>query len=357
MASFDLMNETDVRETIVRPLLHRLGYEQGTQANIKTEQTFRYAKTFLGRKKPDKDPGIAGRADYILEVASYGRWVVEAKPPNEKIDRDAIEQAHTYAAHPEVAAIFFLVTNGRSFRLYRTSSLESPLLSWEFDETEEIFLALGNLVGPEAIKRKVKLLEPDAGKPLGKGIPSVVQIIGGFVRYEDHFASSPLLSVDIVNGLELPVTGGSVTRDETGRLWGRVNIAKAAAMFRELNELLERDDDYEFFASDEFISTDRQNPTIFVNFIDTEVSAGALISVPAVGKVPLPFGFRMTAETKATGFVEEDTFKGTMELTYEFYFSAISPALRAMLRTHVGDIPARATASGGGCFEVKLHIT
>ena len=32
---FDSMNETDVREIIVRPLLARLGYAHGTQANIR----------------------------------------------------------------------------------------------------------------------------------------------------------------------------------------------------------------------------------------------------------------------------------------------------------------------------------
>jgi hypothetical protein len=30
-------DEADVREIIVRPLLHELGYRQGTQANIRTE--------------------------------------------------------------------------------------------------------------------------------------------------------------------------------------------------------------------------------------------------------------------------------------------------------------------------------
>jgi len=116
--NLDAMNETDVREIIVRPLLHELGYRQGTEATIKTEISFRYGKAFLGRKKPDTDPDLAelrGRADYICEVISYGRWVVEAKAPGEAFTIDDAQQAHTYAAHPEVAAIFYLVTNGREF--------------------------------------------------------------------------------------------------------------------------------------------------------------------------------------------------------------------------------------------------
>jgi Type I restriction enzyme R protein N terminus (HSDR_N) len=94
---FSSMNETDVRETIVRPLIESLGYRHGTEANIRTEQTLRYGKTFLGRKNPKKDPDLVGRADYICEVISFGRWVVEVKSPAESITQDAVEQAHIFA--------------------------------------------------------------------------------------------------------------------------------------------------------------------------------------------------------------------------------------------------------------------
>ena len=48
---FASMNETDVREVIVRPLIESLGYRHGAEEYIRTEQTLRYAKAFLGRKK------------------------------------------------------------------------------------------------------------------------------------------------------------------------------------------------------------------------------------------------------------------------------------------------------------------
>src|ERR1019366_7057595 len=62
---FSSMNETDVREMIVRPLIESLGYRYGTEANIRTEQTLRYGMAFLGRKNPKRDPDLVGRADYI----------------------------------------------------------------------------------------------------------------------------------------------------------------------------------------------------------------------------------------------------------------------------------------------------
>jgi len=78
--SFDTMNQTDVREVIVRPLIERLGYRHGTDANIVTEKTLRYEKAFLGRKNPKKDPPLVGKADYICEVVSFGSWVIEDPP-------------------------------------------------------------------------------------------------------------------------------------------------------------------------------------------------------------------------------------------------------------------------------------
>jgi hypothetical protein len=107
MPDFASMNETDVREIVVRPLIERLGYRHGTDANIRTEQTLTYARSFLGRKNPKKDPPLVGRADYICEVISFGRWVVEVKAPGEELTRDVVDQAHSYAAHPEIAATFF----------------------------------------------------------------------------------------------------------------------------------------------------------------------------------------------------------------------------------------------------------
>lgn len=354
MPKFDEMNETDVREMIVRPLLRDLGYEHGTENNIRTEQTFRYAKTFLGRKKPNKDPDIVGRADYILDVIGVGRWVVEVKAPSEDITQDVVEQAFTYAAHPEVAALFFLVTNGRTFQLYRTSSLTAPLMAWTWDETEEVLLALANLVGPEAIRRKTKLLEPDTGKPLAKNVSSSVRIIGGHIRYEDHTSNCPALDIDMINGLELPVTGESVKRLADGRIHAIVNTAKSAPLLGNLSDLVGREDKYDFYTSDEYISTDPERPTIFQNLYQTSTPAGTPVSIPGMGKIPLMFSFQMTATTEAVGYVDGDLFKGTMQLSYEFRFSGMHPMVKTALEQQLGRFPETPTARGGGMFEVKL---
>ena len=351
---FDTMNETDVREIIVRPLLARLGYAHGTEANIRTEQSFRYGRAFLGRKSPGKDPDLVGRADYILEVTSYGRWVVEVKAPSEGLTRDVVEQAHTYAAHPEVAALFFLVTNGREFQLYRTSALTTPVMAWAYEDMDEMFLAFSNLISPETIKRKMTLLAADPGKPLGPGVASTARIIGGFVRYEDHVANHKLLGAELVNGLELPITGGEVKRGSDGRLHALLKLAKTAPLFNLMGDDPGREDDYDFYASDEYVSTDIAHPTIFQNLYDKYIAAGTPMPVPGLGTMPMPFGFRNVARTEAIGFIDGDTFKGTMQISYEVTFDTMPLHVRAALEQFAGPIPPRPSVQGGGVFEVKL---
>jgi len=89
--SFQNLNEADVREEILAPLIRRLGYRSGTEHNVIREQSLRYPRAFIGRKDSKKDPILRGVADYILEAGSAVRWVIEAKAPDVEIDIDTIE--------------------------------------------------------------------------------------------------------------------------------------------------------------------------------------------------------------------------------------------------------------------------
>lgn len=262
---FHSMNETDVREIVVRPLLERLGYRHGTEATIRTEVPLRYNNAFLGRKKPGRDPPLRGKADYICDAIPYGRWVVEVKNPNEDLTTEAKEQTHTYAAHPEIAAGFFMLTNGREFQLYRTSALAEPILSWTFEETEQKLLPLFNLVGPEALKKLAHLVRPDPGKPLGLNLGSSLRILGGTVWYDEHEATVTWLS-EAITGLSLSITGGRVARLDDGRIHARVEMANAAAVMRGLNAAMGIDDGYDFYSAAEYLSSEVNAPSIFQNF-------------------------------------------------------------------------------------------
>jgi hypothetical protein len=319
--NIETMNETDVREIIVRPLLGKLGYQQGTEANIRTETSFRYGQAFLGRKNPASDPAfkdLRGRADYICDVISYGRWVVEVKSPTETLTIDDAQQAHTYAAHPEVAALFYLVTNGRMFRLYRVSYPDTPLFEWRTEETESFFLALFNILSPDAIK-KVVHVPVDFGKPLGKGFASKLQIIGGTITYGRHTSSNPMFKEGVkqMEGASAGIVGVGVERDDAGQIVGTLQVAGPYSFWDEVNKAagieVQR-----FKTSDEYVSVDQSAPTIFQNFEKAVVPKGAAVQfLPGQPKFPLPFRMAMDVYTEAAGFLHGTEFRGTFGIVYE----------------------------------------
>src|ERR1700678_197189 len=149
---FGILNETDVREEIIAPLLRLLGYRTGTKNNIIRELSLKYPQQSMGRKKPEKDPPVRGKADYIVEVDSRIRWVIEAKDPNSTITDDEIEQAFTYAFHPEIRAIYFALCNGRELRVYTTNSVpgSAPMAVFRYEQFLGQPELIANVLGPEA---------------------------------------------------------------------------------------------------------------------------------------------------------------------------------------------------------------
>lgn len=352
--SFNTMNETDVRETIVRPLIERLGYRQGTDANIITEKILRYDKAFLGRKNPKKDPPLAGRADYICDVVYFGRWVAEAKAPTVPISQDDVDQAHTYASHPEIAATFFLVTNGRDFHLYETSKLLQPALRWNYEDEDEVFLRLLNVLSPDAFRRRAKLRLVDPGMPLGRGLASRLRVIGGMVTYEEHKGSHPFLQADSLNGMALPVVGGYVTRGDDRRIVGHLKMAKVASGPWDFNKMLGVSDEYDFYTASDYISTNAECPSIFQNWVNTDTPLGTRMSLPGLGSFNLSMEISSTAYTQAVGYVIGDRFVGVMSLELDFNLKLTSQ-LRTVLASRFGNIPETARITGSGRFEIELQ--
>ena len=323
---YSIMSETDVREVIVRPFIESLGYKFGTEAHIRTEVTLRYSKAYLGRKNPGKDRALEGRADYICEVVPYGRWVVEVKSPKSDLTIDDSEQAHTYATHPEIGAFFYLITNGKEWRLHRIGEVQKAILSWENDQTANILLVIENILGPSAFRNRAKHYEVDLAKPLARNLASTAEIKGGFATYSQSKSSDPRVNVALqkMNGLRAPVTGGSVYRLETGMIEASI---KMLSMHAGGDAMLKGNENgnLTFRSNDEFISTDRSSPTIFTNLVQIEYPEGS--EIPAFLGNPalrMPFNLSMAAFTQAVGFIEDDKFKGTFEVSY--LYEAIVPA-------------------------------
>lgn len=330
-ASFSGMNETDVREEIIRPFLHKLGYRRGTDNNIRTEQTLRYPRQFLGHKNEKTDPALRGRADYICDVIPYARWVVEAKSPGAELTDEDAEQAHSYAAHPEVRAFYSLLTNGRRFRLY-TILNSSPILDWTLDEMETRWVEISNMLCPEGIKRVAHLITPETGKPLAVGLKSVFEIVGGSVLNAEFVSNVPTVqeSLDRLRGMRSTVVGDRGIRDAQGIIEISLRVAGAFEQIDRLNRLAGLEV-YRFSTVDEFISIDADYPTIFQGMFRSVIPVGAKIGPPLFPtEMSLPFATKMWSFTQATGFIERERCRGTFVNQVQMEFDVAEP-MRALI--------------------------
>lgn len=352
MPDFDSMNETDVREAVVRPFLESLGYRHGTQATIRTEVPLRYDKAFLGRKKPAKDPAL-GRADYVCEAVGYGRWVVEVKSPNQAISQDDIDQAHTYSAHPEITALYFLVTNGRTYQLFMTGRLEKPLLEWTFEDIDDLHIQISAILEFDAIKKYAAKVTPDTGRPLAKGLPSAVRILGGEIEYLNHHSTHPFLQQDVIGDSVAPITEGSVSRIEDGRLRAKLRVMNASGEARRLNEKLGLDR-FEFVSPSSEISTDRASPSIFKNIQTGQIQEGEVIEAPGIGPMPCPFTISFEVFSEAIGFYDGDAFIGIVAFDYTFRFHKPVGLQHPMIANLLASVPPAGNMEGSGNFSVRF---
>jgi hypothetical protein len=310
------MNEDDVAGELVRPLCRALGYTQGgSKANLRSQIPLQYDKAFLGHRDAKKDPLLRGRPDFVCEVVSFTRWVVEAKSPSIELSLADSQQAHTYATHPEIAAEFYMLTNGRMFRLYRVGKPEEPILQWEKEQTADLFMALENILGPEAMIKRAQV-KIDVGKPLARGVASSVKIVSGDVVFTKNIASIPL-TVDM-DGLRNAVTGNFVSRREDGLISAEVELQSA---FAGLDQQQRAMGFYplHFNTSDEYISQDVDKPTILQNILRVGMKRGDAFpkTMFSPGGI-IPVDIDVVCFTEAVGFIDAPHFKGTFFVDYEY---------------------------------------
>lgn len=312
---FEQLNETDIREEVLAPLIRALGYRSGTIHNVIREQSLRYPRAFLGRKDVKKDPLLRGKADYILEAQGKVRWVIEAKAPDTEIDIDAIEQAWSYANHPEIRAVLFVLSNGKTLQIFQTNQAPNsgPIFSSTYEELIEKLTNIKNILGPEAILRDHPPVTPDLGKPLGPGLRSFVRIANGLIKYENN-----TLGLRVLNELQIGITEGAIERDEAEKMVVYVRTAAPSRSIQELNERLGLSS-FEMVSPDSIISTNPDKPTTFIYENTVILPAGEeLLDLNTWKNIVLPMNISCYAVAEAQGFLDGRKFAGKFKtrMTY-----------------------------------------
>ena len=268
MNAFTNGGEVDVREDLVAPLLKQLGYARNTKHNLLREMPLRYPQSSIGRKKKS-DPPLLGFADYVLEADGKVRWTVETKPP-EPIKTDDIEQAFSYARHPEVNGQYFVLCNGIEFVIYQTAHApaSAPLLCLPVEELQEKFVQVAAILSPDALLRDFPSIRVDFAPPLAPGMRSIGKVLKGFWVID---TCNPLIPPIV--GINIAIESGVIQRYDDLSVGIVLNTRAPFQQLQEVNEVLGFAQ-AELKSSSQVLSTLRSQPTVFEMDRDFHFPAG-----------------------------------------------------------------------------------
>lgn len=330
-------NETDIREEFAVPLLARLGYKKGTDADISREESIeiRYGRAFLGRKNPKKDPVLRGRIDYLLSIFGYTRVIVEVKAPNVDIGIDELEQALSYARHPEISASFYVVMNGNSMHIYdaRFSIETARLIVIETSDLDVLYDESKNIIGVDAIKRDFRAHKIDLGRGIGRSLRSEEQIRTGILKYQssrylvhtappdtqDQILQALQSQPNLLQGMQTAILGGTIRRTDQGSI---VAELKWNAPWGQLLDFWEakRLDQVRYVCLDKDISSHPDNPSAFDYYGNFSIEEGdEIFDISKFSTVQLGVASRCELSGSAIGYFDNRRFIGTFTTSMMMY--------------------------------------
>jgi hypothetical protein len=157
--------EDSVREEIITPILHDLGYSATGQNRIVRSKSLTHPFVYIGtiQRKINIIP------DYVLYVNNEPAIVLDAKAPNENINSGAnVEQAFSYAIHKEIRAWLYGLCNGRKLTIFSISDYE-PIADIDLVNIKDYWNEIERFLKPEYYERPYLAdFHPDLGMTMMK---------------------------------------------------------------------------------------------------------------------------------------------------------------------------------------------
>ncbi len=150
---FQLLNtgefkEDAVREEIIHPILKELGYSAGGLNRIVRSRSLSHPYVKIG----SQERPVTIIPDYLLLAANKPAWVLDAKAPGEAVTSGGhVEQAFSYATHPEIRSRYFALCNGREFALFEREGADVTLY-FQISEIAQHWDELYALLGPRSFQ-------------------------------------------------------------------------------------------------------------------------------------------------------------------------------------------------------------
>ena len=152
--------EDSVREELVLPIIKALGYNITGDSRVIRSKNLIHPYVALGSKQRK----VSIIPDYIFLSEGEPYWVLDAKAPVEDVTKSKhVEQAYSYAIHPEILAELFALCNGKEFALYNVKQFD-PIMHFPLSEIHLHWELLLRILHPD-IKANPEVIEfiPDYG--------------------------------------------------------------------------------------------------------------------------------------------------------------------------------------------------
>lgn len=162
VASFDSpeFKEDSVRELIITPMITKLGYLPTGSARVIRSKTLQHPFIRVGtRNHPVKTI-----PDYSFVVDEKVLFVLDAKAPSEDVlNSEHIQQAYSYAIHPEIRCEEFGLCNGKELVIFSVAQ-ERPLLQLSFEKFESAWSEIERFLAPRYLREPAtRRFTPDFG--------------------------------------------------------------------------------------------------------------------------------------------------------------------------------------------------
>ncbi len=284
----------------------------------------------------------------MLTVAGIGRWILETKPPDDEITKDDIDQATSYARHPEVSGCYAAVLNGKKFVLYHSNqtSNDEPLVELEVINPEALAGSLKGLLSPGAIRRDFPRPKIDMRAPLADGYRGEATITGG---------SNLLTSVRMQTDLPLPPAARAAIETDFGKIEGMHSVIRKGLVWRDaalrirakvqwqpphegMKDVLEKIhlDDFEYVCLSDEISIDPDKPSVFEILASYRLEKGQ----PTYDILRWKQSF-FTAQVdvsmvgQATGYLKADEFMGVADYRMVMTMPGVPFPMTAVIKSDI----------------------
>lgn len=253
---------------------------------------------------------MRGKADYVCYAGRRMAWTIEAKPEVPELTTDDVEQAYTYARHPEVRAEYFCLCNGKEFRVNATSAAAGapPLRITDPREPATAAVTLRSLLGPEELLRRFADVVADASPPIGEGLASFAQITGGRIVYD---LDVPLRALQ---GITMGVATGAIQRDESNRLYAYWKVQAPYAQLQRTLTILKLDT-VEAHSDQSQLSVDPSRPTVFIlDETKTFPKGTPMFDLASLREMVMPLNMHARVRATSSGVLIGDRFRGRLKL-------------------------------------------